>query len=149
LLSLNPLVPNKAPFEFWINGLPKSGCLRIYATLFGSDFTSPYPTRIQDSIMLFHIEHWILFNLGAANSQLISRMLGPLLWTGSLIWSALYLTISFQGSPPGDSPLTNSLANRASDYAFGFIIPKPPWAVGNVKMSHLTLAHAGASLPPR
>jgi hypothetical protein len=148
LPSLSPLVPSGAPFEFWIDGLPKSGCLRISATLFGSDFTSPCLTHIQDFTMLFHIEHWILFNLGVANSQLISRMLGPLLWTGSLIWSALYLTLSFQGSPPGDSPLTNSLASRTFDCAFGSIIPRPPWAVGSVRVSHLTLARAGASLPP-
>lgn len=73
----------------------------------------------------------------------------PLLCTGNLIWSALCRMSSFHGSPPGASPLISSLAKRASDWALGSVIPRPPWAAGNVSVSHFTLARAGASLPPQ
>ncbi|CAM6069643.1 unnamed protein product [Sphagnum tenellum] len=56
---------------------------------------------------------------------------------------------SFQGSPRRASPLIRSLARRASKWVFGSMIPRPPWAVGSINMSHLTLARAGASLPPQ
>ncbi len=56
---------------------------------------------------------------------------------------------SFHGSPPGASPLTNSLARRASDWVLGSMIPRPPWVVGSVNVSHFTLARVGASLPPQ
>jgi hypothetical protein len=46
-------------------------------------------------------------------------------------------------------PLMNSLASRASDWDLGSMTPKPPWVVGSASVSHLTLAHASASLPPQ
>ncbi len=41
------------------------------------------------------------------------------------------------------------LARRASDWALGSMIPRPPWTAGSVSVSHFTLACAGASLPPQ
>jgi hypothetical protein len=65
--------------------------------------------------MLFHNEHGGLLSLGAANSQFMSWVLGPMPWTVSLTWSALCLKNSFQGSLPGARPLIRSFARRASD----------------------------------
>ncbi len=141
-----PLIrPGPVEFRFrWELG----GCRRISAVLDDSSLMRPGLTFIQALIMLFHIEHGILLTFGATKIQLTSGVLGPLLWTGSRIWSALYQMSYFQGSPPGASPLISSLARRASDWALGSMIPSPPWVVGSVSVSHLTLARAGASLPP-
>ncbi len=40
-----------------------------------------------------------------------------------------------------------SFAKRASDWAFGSMIPSPPWAVGRTKVSHLTFALALEAFP--
>jgi len=65
--------------------------------------------------MFFHIEGPGLLSFGAANSQLMSGVGGPLPWIGSLTWSAYLLISSFHGSPPGARPLISSLAKKASD----------------------------------
>jgi hypothetical protein len=59
------------------------------------------------------------------------------------------MTNSFHGSLPRASPLTSNLANRAFDYVFGSMIPRPLWVVKSANVSHLTLACASASLPPQ
>ncbi len=40
-----------------------------------------------------------------------------------------------------------SFAKRASDWAFGSMIPSPPWVVGRTKVSHLTFALALEAFP--
>ncbi len=97
--------------------------------------------------MLFHREVGGLLSLVAANIQLISCVLGPSPWTGSLTWLALCLKSSFHGSPPGARPLTKSFASKASDWIFGSMIPSPPWAVGRTRVSHLTFALALEAFP--
>jgi hypothetical protein len=94
--------------------LPNKGYLRTSAEVVGSDLVRPDLMFSQVPTMLFHIEHCILFSLGAMRSQLRSGFVGPLPWTRTLVWSALCLTSSFQGSPLGARPLTKSLARRAS-----------------------------------
>jgi len=141
-------MPSGVSLALRIDGLPKSGCLRILAVVDGFDLVRPILTFSHAPTMLFHIEHCSLFNLGAVRSQLRSALEGPLPCTGSLVWSALCRTNSFQGSPPGASPLMNSLARRASDWDLGSVTPSPPRVVGRANVSHLTLARVGASLPP-
>ncbi len=149
--SLSPLTPSGVPLKLRMDGLPKSGCLRTSATVVGFDLVRPGLTLSQAPIMFFHIEHCSLLSLGATRSQLKSRLLGPLPWTGSLVWSALCFTSSFQGSPPGARPLTSSLARRASDWNFGSITPsdallshraKPTWGFLKVKLRKLWLSSA-------
>jgi hypothetical protein len=78
----------------------------------------------------------------------MSGVFGPLPCTDSRVWSALCLRISFHGTPLGASPLTSSLARKASDWALGSIIPKPPLDIRRVRESHFTLAYALVALPP-
>ncbi len=99
--------------------------------------------------MLFHIDILRRFSLGAARNQFRSRMEGPLLWRGSLVWPALCQTNSFHGSPLEANPLTKSFASKASDWDLGSVTPSPPCAIGSASVSHLTLAQVGASLPPQ
>jgi len=40
-----------------------------------------------------------------------------------------------------------SFANKASDWVFGSIIPRPPWEVGRTNVSHLTFALALVAFP--
>jgi hypothetical protein len=61
-------------------------------------------------------------------------------WEPHLIGPSL--RSSFHGSPLGARPLIKSFAKRASDWAFGSMIPSPPWVVGRTKVSHLTFALA-------
>jgi hypothetical protein len=113
--SLRPLTPSEVPLVLRMDGLPKSGCLSTSAAVVGSDLARPDLTFNQALTMFFHIEHCSLFSLGAARSQLRLGLVGPLPWTESLVWLALCLTSSFQGSPPGEKPLTSNLASRYSD----------------------------------
>ncbi len=146
--SLRPLTLSGVSLALSMDGLPKSGCLRISSVVVGSDLVRPSLTFSQALMVLFHIEHWSLLSLGAARSQLSSGLVGPLPWTGSLVWSALCLISFFQGSPPGVRPFTSNLASSTSDWNLGSVTPKPPWAVGSARVSHFTLALAGTSLPP-
>jgi len=98
---------------------------------------------------MFFQSEWVIFwSFGATKNQLISRFLGPFSWTGSCIWSAWYLRIYFQGSPPGDRLLIKSLARRAFNWALGFMILRPPCDEGSVSVSHLTLVCVLASSSP-
>ncbi len=97
--------------------------------------------------MLFHKEVRGLLSLVAANIQFMSCVFGPSPWIGSLTWLALCLKSSFQGSPPGARPLMRSFANKASDWVFGSMIPRPPWEVGRVNVSHLTFTLALVAFP--
>ncbi len=124
--SLLPLRPRGLPSWFTIWGFPKIGCLRVSVELVGSVLQSPGLTLIQAWRMHFHREVGGLLSLVAANIQLISCVLGPSPWTGSLTWLALCLKSSFHGSPPGARPLTKSFASKASDWIFGSTIPNPP-----------------------
>ncbi|CAM6077797.1 unnamed protein product [Sphagnum tenellum] len=124
--SLRPPIPSGTPLVLRIYGLPKRGRLKVLAALIGSALVRPGLTFSQAPIMLFHIKQWILLSLGAVKRESMSRVLGPLPWMGSLIWSALCLISSFQGSPPRASPLISNLANRASDCVFGSMIPRSP-----------------------
>jgi len=112
---LTPPTPNGKPLELRIDGLPKMGCLRTLSGLVRSDLIRPGLTFNQALTMLFHIEHLSLLSLGTARSQFRSGFEGPLPWTGSLVWSALCHTSSFQGSPPGAKPLKKNLASSASN----------------------------------
>jgi hypothetical protein len=105
LPSLMPPTPSGIHVELRIDGLPKRGCLRISAKVVGSDLIRPGRTFNQVPTMLFHIEHLNLLNLGATQSEFRFGFEGPLPWTGSLVWSALCRTSSFQGYPPGVKPL--------------------------------------------
>ncbi len=40
-----------------------------------------------------------------------------------------------------------SFANKAFDWVFGSIIPRPPWEVGRTRVSHLTFALALVAFP--
>jgi len=146
--SLRPLTARGWPVVLRMRGLLKIGCLRTSAWNAGSDFARPTLTLSQEPSMLFQNEHFNFLNLGAAKSQFISGMLGPLPYTGRWTWSVRCLRISFQGSPPGARPLTKSLARSASDCALGSIIPRPPLDKGRVRESHLTLAHVLEAFPP-
>jgi len=117
--SLRSFTPNGVPFVLRMDELPKSGYLNTLVVFVGSDLVKPDLMFSQVPTMLFHIEHCSLFSLGAARSQLRSRLVGPLPWIGSLVWSALCLISSFQGSPLGARPLTSNLASRASDWDLG------------------------------
>ncbi len=144
-----PPTPSGIPLELRIDGLPKRGCLRTSSELVKSDLIRPGLTFSQAPTMLFHMEHLSLLSLGAARSQFRSRFEGPLPWTESLVWSTLCHTSYFQGSPPGVRPLMKSLASNTFDWALGSVTPRPPWEVGSARVSHLTLACVGASLPPQ
>ncbi len=72
----------------------------------------------------------------------MSCVFGPNPWVRSLTWLALCLRSSFQRSPPGVRPLMRSFANKASDWVFGSIIPRPPWEVRRTNVSHLTFVLA-------
>jgi hypothetical protein len=122
--------------------------LRTSAWDAGSDFAKPTLTLSQEPRMLFQNEHFICLSLGAAKSQFMSRMFGPLPCTGRWILSTRCRKISFQGSPPKASPLTKSLASNASDYALRSMIPKSPLDKGSVRKSHLTLARVLEAFPP-
>jgi len=148
LLSLTPPTPSGKPLELRIDGLPKMGYLRTSSELVGSDLIRPGLTFNQAPTMFFHIEHLSFLSLGAARNQFRSGFKGPLPWTGNLVWSTLCRTNSFQGSPLGARPLMKSLASNARDWALGSVTPRPPWEVGSARVSHLTLAHVNASLPP-
>jgi len=137
------------PFELVIEGLPKRGCLRISATLVGSDFVRPGLTLIHAPRKFFQMEHGSLLSLGAAKIQLIFGVFGPLPCTGSLVSLALCLTNSFHDSPLGARPLTNSFVNRASGYVLGSMLPRPPLEIGRESMSHFTLALTDVALPPQ
>jgi hypothetical protein len=76
--------------------------------------------------MLFHREAGGLLSLVVGNIQFMSCVFGPSTWIGSLTWLALCLRSSFQGSPPGARPLMRSFANKASDWVWESIIPRPP-----------------------
>ncbi len=138
--SLSLITPRGWPAVLVTSGLLKIGCLRTSAWEVSSVFTRLALTFNQDPRILFQKEHVVFWNLGAAKNQLMSWFLGPLLWTGSWIWSMRCLRISFQGSPLGDSPHTRSLASRVSDWALGSMIPRPPLDRGSMKESHLTFA---------
>ncbi len=73
------------PLELKIDGLPKIGCLRISAKVVESDLVKLDLMFSHAPMMLFHIEHCSLFSLGAMRSQFKSRIVGPLLWTESLV----------------------------------------------------------------
>jgi len=122
--SFKPLTPSGVPFVLRMDGLPKSGCLSTSAAVIGSDLVRPDLTFSQAPTMLFHIEHYSLFSLGVARSQLKLGLVGPLPWTRSLVWLALCLTSSFQGSLPGARPLTSNLASRTLDWNLGSMTPK-------------------------
>ncbi len=131
-----------------MRGFLNIGCLSSSALMVDSILHMPCFMLSQAPIMLFHNEHGSLLSLGAAKSQLMSWVLGPMPWTGSLIWLALCLKSSFQGSPPGARPLIRNFASRAFDWVLGFMIPRPALVVGRAKVSHLTLALAFESFPP-
>ncbi len=97
--------------------------------------------------MLFHREARGFLSLVAANIQFMSCVFGPNPWVRSLTWLVLCLRSSFQGSPPGARPLMRSFANKASDWVFGSIIPRPPWEVGRTNVSHLTFVLALVAFP--
>jgi hypothetical protein len=128
-----------------MRGLLKMGCLRTSAWDAGSNFVRPTLTLSQEPRMFFQNEHFNFLNLEVANRQFISEMFGTGRWT----WSVRCLIISFQGFPPGATPLTKSLARSASDCALGSMIPRPPLHKGNVRESHLTLARVLEAFPPQ
>jgi hypothetical protein len=123
---LLPLSPRGLLSWFVMRGFPKTGYLSVSAELVGSDLLSTGFTLIQAQRMLFHREVGGLLSLVVANNQFMSCVVGPSPWIGSIIWLALCLMSSFQGSPPGARPLMRSFANIASDKVFGSIIPSPP-----------------------
>jgi hypothetical protein len=111
LPSLLPLRPSGLRSWLVMRGFPNTGCLSSFALMVSSVLHRPYLMLSQAPNMLFHNEHGSLLNLGATKSQLMSWVLGPMPWTGSLIWSALCLKSSFQGLPPGARPLIRSFAD--------------------------------------
>ncbi len=82
--SLLPLRPRGLPSWLMIRGFPKTGCLRVSAELVGSDLQSPGLTLIQAWRMFIHREVGGLLNFLAVNIQLMSCVVGPNPWTGSL-----------------------------------------------------------------
>ncbi len=130
-----------------MRGLPKTGYLSTSAALVGSDLLSPGLTSIHALRTLFHREVGGLLSLVAANSQLISCVVGPSPWTESMTWLALCFRSSFQGLLLSSSPLMKSFANRASDWVFGSIIPSPSCEIGRRRVSHLTFALALLAFP--
>jgi hypothetical protein len=147
--SLRPHTPKGWPVVLRMRGLLKMGCLRTSAWDVGSDFVRPTFTLSQEPRMFFQNEHFVYLNLGATKSQFMSKMLGPFPCTEIWTWFAWCLRIFFQGSPPGASPLTRSLARSASDYAWGSMILRPPLDKGSVRKSHLTLARVLEAFPPQ
>lgn len=79
------------------------------------DLAMPALTLNQAPKMFIHIEQGDFFNFGATKIQFMSGVFGPLPCTGSWVWSALCLRISFHGSPFRASPLTSSLAKKVSN----------------------------------
>ncbi len=126
------------------NGLSENLCIGC-----GLGLAKPILTLSQEPRMLFQNEHFVCLSLGATKSQFVSGMLGLLPCTGRWTWSVQCLKISFQGSPPGASPLIRSLVRSTSDYALGSMIPRPPLNKGSVRESHLTLAHVLEAFPPQ
>ncbi len=131
-----------------MRGLLKMGCLKTFAWDVGSDFTGPTLMLNQEPRMLFQNEHFVCLSLEPTKSQFMSGMLGPLPCTGRWTWFARCLKISFQGSAPGASPLTRSLAKSALDCALGSMIPRPLLNKGSVREPHLTLACVLEAFPP-
>jgi hypothetical protein len=78
-----------------MRGLPKTGCLSTSAALVGSDLLKLGLTFIQTLRMLFHREVGGLLSFVAANSQLMSCVIGPNPCTESITWLALCLRSSF------------------------------------------------------
>jgi hypothetical protein len=54
------------------------GYLKTSAWDAGSDFARPILMLSKEPRMFFHNEHFVCLNLGAANNQFMSGMLGPL-----------------------------------------------------------------------
>ncbi len=147
--SLRPHTPKGRLVVLRMRGLLKMGYLRTSACDVGSNFARPTLTFSQERRMLFQNEHFVCLSLGATKSQFMSRMFGPLPCIKRWTLSTWCLRISFQGSLPGTSPFTRSLARSASDCALGFMIPRSPLDKGSVRESHLTLARVLEAFPFR
>ncbi len=148
LPSLLPLSPRGLPSWLVMRGFPNTGYLSNFAVLVGFDLLSPGLTVSQAPNILFQREAGGFFSLGAMNSQCMSWLQGPRLWTERRTRSTLCLRRSFQGSSPGARPLTRSFARRASDWVWGLMIPSPPLVVRRARVSHLTFALALVAFPP-
>jgi len=80
---------------------------------------------------------------------ILARILGSRVDRRELMAFQVAIPTSFQGSLPGASPLTISLARSASDCASGSMIPRPPLDKGSVRESHSTSTSAWEAFPPQ